>query len=418
MSIPSTGIKDPAPFVGDGWLRDYMEICSQNTYPYSYHLLSGLFALGGIIGRRAAVDRASFTLYPSLSIILLGTSGIGKSASIKLAARVVKHAATINHIPYMRSHVWISLTPRGMMNAWQAIQRDHAGAPIEGIEVIDEMTGALKSRKGNEIVNEWIIGALSHTEVKDITAARGEAIVEDFTVGFGFCGVMETLRETLDESSFTGGFMHRFVMAYELDSDDRRAKVINDDDLKDLAAKALKIRAAAPPFLTLSEGADQTAKAIYSSTRGRSLERHSLNGFWNRVSEVCIKLAMLFAVSESRWVIEERDIKLADKFIRGHLYPGLAATATQLGASPQMRRLYGVHENLLAARTKGLPLAQVLMDIGYNSKRQCETTLNFMEDLLLAHVDWSFHGNGASKGRVWASKQFSVRCKAEQLLQK
>lgn len=415
MSIPPTGIKDPAPFVGKGWLKDYMEVCSQNTYPYSYHLLSGLFALGGIIGRRAAVDRASFVLYPSLSVILLGTSGIGKSASIKLAARVVKHAATINHIPYMRSHVWISLTPRGMMNSWQGIQRDHLGSPIEGVEIIDEMTGALKSRKGNEIVNEWLIGALAHTEVKDITAARGEAVVEDFTVGFGFCGVMETLREALDESAFTGGFMHRFVMAYELYSDNsRRHVVIDDEDLKELAAKALVLRKDAPPKLTLSPEAEQTANAIYSSTRGKPLERASLHGFWNRVHEVCIKLAMLFAISEGRWVIAPEDIKLADKFIRGHLYPGLAAVATQLGASPQMRRLYGVHDNLVAAQSNGVPLSQVLMDIGYNSKRQNETSLNFMEDLKLAHVDRSVQGNGHGKGRVWANKSWNVKWKEKQ----
>jgi hypothetical protein len=344
--------------------------------------------------------------------MFLGASGIGKSATIKLAGRVVKHAAEINHIAYMRSGQLISLTPRGLMNAWKGIQRDNEGCPIEGVEIIDEMTGALKSRKGNEVICEWIMGALAHEDVKDVTASAGEAEVTDFTAGFGFCGVLQTLREAVNENAFTGGFMHRFVMAYE-DADDlsRVYKKLDDDELKDLAASALRLRRDAPPFMSISEQAHMRALAIRNEVRGKPMARASLHGFWNRVSEVCVKLAMLFAISEGRWEVETKDVNLAEKLVRGHLYPGIAAIAHQMGATTQVRRLYTVHENLLASKERGLSIPEVFVDIGYASKRQCEAAVTLMEDLKLAHVDYGWKGNGSGNGRVWASEAWAVKAK-------
>jgi hypothetical protein len=336
-------------------MERYLRAVERTEYPWSYHVLSGLFALGAVVGRRAAVKRSTYTLYPPISIMLMGESGTGKTEALYVAKRVLDSAA--KRVPgfLVGDDTGASTSPRGWMKKWEKIQTDNESDVLEGVEFVQELSGFLSKRTGNENVAQWVIDALQHKEkFGDSTGHLGTSIVKGCTVGFGFATPVSTLREEVSIGTFEGGLMFRFLFAHEVDLDRRGDAPLDARVLQQLGADAVEIRDAQGPTMELSpEALDFLAVQKARSEVTRPPVK-ALGGFWRRYPGMICKIGNLIALSEQSGGIESDHLQRADSLLRGHLYMPLEAIVHQLAAGPKKRALLRAVDDLELAGPKGM----------------------------------------------------------------
>lgn len=359
--IETTGIDNHSEFTV-GWLNRYCEAVSHTRFPPSFHVLCGLFALSSIVGRRARIVRPSYTLYPPISILLLGLSGVGKSQSLKLARRVIELACSCDLEFKARFHCLHAhkFSPRGLMDYWAKWQAEQASdgnatPPIEGTVTVNELSAILTSTTGNENAAQWIIDVLEHDEISAFTGYRGRTLVHDVTVAFGMCAPLDELRETVTVRQFANGFMHRFLVAHETKKPEHMDESrVDFRALNDLAIEAFEIRDAAPDTLIFDAGADALLRAQANRAEGKSYTTVYLSGFWNRFEGMCAKVAGVRALSDHRSIVTAEDVKAARLLIEERLYPPLATLVDELSMGRKMADIFRIADDLYFAGPDGM----------------------------------------------------------------
>jgi len=340
--------------------------------------LCAIFALGSIVGRRAFVRRATFRLYPPTSILLLGQSGVGKSQSLRLSARVVA-AASRDLSGFVTGHG--HFTTSGLASHWIKIQEEGGLEAIEGIHVMDELSALLKETTGNENFVRWIIGALEHEDIEATTKSDGRKRLHNVTVAFGFGTTLAYLRETISVHQFGGGFMHRFVIANASNLEDRDEAIIGDDEIEVLGREAMAIRRQAPAEMAIEPAANSQLRAY--RRQAEDSPHGDLDGFWNRYEGTLARLGMLLALSENRGIVVREDVARAERLVRLYLYPPLEALVRELAAGPGRVHLYSVAETITRAGDQGVGVEDAVLLLNATSRRQARDQLRFMTDARL-----------------------------------
>lgn len=390
--IVGSGINDPKDFA-PGWLGNYCSVMGQNIYPWSFHVLSALFAFSTVVGRRAAVQRATYTIWPPISIFLLGDSGVGKTSAIELAADVMSQATwdpwpnpntleTENFRPGW-SLTQQFFTPRGVGNIWSELQERQQVDFLEGAHIESEASRILGPKKGTEDAPQWIVTALGHRDLEDMTGMYGHKIVKNVTVSFGFGSTLQYLRKAMDADQFSGGLMHRFLITHEAERRfDVRTQLPAPDQVKQLVAELVEIRDAAPRVMPVS---DRASKYIGRMERQkRHFRVHHLQGFWNRIASSILRLAVNFSLAQKLDEVPVEECERAENLLRGRLAPTLETIVEQLDATPEQKRLLDVTDSLVTSGPKGWSLKYFFRRIGRTSPRQQTEALQTIQEMGLA----------------------------------
>ena len=376
-----SGVKDPGIYA-PGWLGDYLSVCGGNRVPGSFHLLSAMCALGTTVGRSGAVARSSFTLFPPQSILLLGNSGVGKSQALRLMRGVISRATVMKAGFTPRPTFYLgsgTLTPRGLMQDWLEQQSTASLDFIEGVHVEGEIANLITARKGTENLTTWMIQVLEHDVVEDRTGTYGIVRIGGVTTCFALGSTLEYLRKSITADEFAGGFMHRFLLAYEEEQDYGKVEVKPDaKDLEDLSMALRRIHENAPKYLTISPGAETRLELLHN--RQTFYSNHYLSGFWNRYDALVLKVAQLFTLASREKIITKESVVLADRLFSEHLYDPLAGVIDQVSSSKEHKHLLAVSDSLKSAGPNGWNTATLLNKLGLGGSYKALDALTHMEE--------------------------------------
>jgi len=395
--ITTTGIdswEQVEEIVPEGWLRDYMKVARVTRFPLSFHILCGLFALTTVVGRRCRLQMPGYNLYPPIWIMLLGTSGVGKGVSMHLPYEVIKGAMGL--VDEFILHRPDTFTRRGIVAECRRVIQDHNVNHLEGAILLDEGSSVFTSRTGTETIMQFLIKAGELDNITDFTGYLGAQQLTGFTLGFAISSTIDLLRESVNASVFTGGFMHRFFIAHEL----LRPRTYdlegnpNKDDIQDLAQRARLIRDGAPPAAALDEDAARLLKRMAMRAEESSYTSSALAGFWNRLAGLVAKVGLGLSISRGSSTVTGDDVARAERLVRGHLYPPIAELVEELSHNQLRRRLFTVADDLYFCGERGMELMQFKRRLPSTNKAQMGVFFDFMLEIELVYqgtidgVEW------------------------------
>lgn len=363
-----------------GWLRDYLDAASANRYPLLFHAACGIFALTSIVGRRAAVRRATYTLWPPTSVLLLGPSGVGKSQTLRFATRVLEaHASSRSEFYLARQYT----TTAGMTEAWRKHQEELGLQTLEGAFVMDELVGNLRGTTGTEGFTDWVIAVLEHDSVEKTTKKDGRIVVEGVTVGLGFGTTMAYLREGMDIHQFGGGFGWRFLLVCADRQEERLEAVASNEAVLALAERAGEIRRKAPSLMGISPVAEEKLQAYRIKASEQHYQTIDLDGWYNRYESVIARVALALTLSEEEREIGVDQVQRAKIFVDAYVQPPLLGIVEQLAAGADKAALFKVQENLMRAGATGLDQSSMYRMLPTGRRRQ--EAVNDLKAMTLAH---------------------------------
>ena len=390
--IPSSTINDVSAYA-PGWLGRYVEAMGQDVAPLSFHLLAGMLVMSSVVGRRAALVRPTGVLWPPTSILLLAPSGIGKSLSLKTKAMRVARLA-------FESQAYVSqgnFTTAAIVNDLRRLQAKGLEV-LEGLHIEDEASVILTKRTGNETTAQWIIGALEHRdETEEKTVSRGTVILRNLTIAFGLGTTLEYLRQAVSVHEFTGGFMHRFLIAHEADQREGKDVVPSDAIVEDLAKELQEIRQAMPSMLSVAPPVESKLRSLGVQAMRRYFDSIHLQGYWNRYPMLLLKLASLMAMAEHRSRIEMRDLETAQALLDTKLYPVLEGLIEELGASRERKHLIEVADSLRKAGPEGWDQATLIRKLDVPKRNHLDAISTLLAMGSVYRVGGRYYGR-----RDWA----------------
>ena len=263
-------------------------------------------------------------------------------------------------------------TIRGLMNEWLRVAaggQQMGEMALEGTAIENELGNVVKERTGAESITTWIIQALEHDTIEDTTGLYGHQIIQNVTISFLFCSTLQYVRKSLSADEFAGGFMHRFMIAYETENDPMvLEKIPSLSEKADLVSELQAIRKSAPESLTVDRSASSRLDSI--RRQPRHYGNAKLAGFYNRLEGITLKLGMLMALGDARKTVTLADVELAYELLIEHFAPSLEGILDQLDASQEKKALLDLADSLYSTGPAGWSFEHFLHKLGTANKRR------------------------------------------------
>lgn len=394
--IPSCAINDPTPYA-PGWLGRYCAVMGQDVAPWSFHLLASMLTMSSVIGRRAALVRPAGVLWPPTSILLLGPSGTGKSLALLKAVRVAQAAMADVEAFYVGTG---GFTVAGARAEWQRRQRRAHAEVLEGLHVEDEIATIVKERTGTETMTTWLIRCLAHTDLTELLRGEGRIVIPGFTIAFGFGSTIAYLRRSISIDEFTGGLMHRFVIAHEATQRENvDEQTPTDAQVAQLAAELRRIRDDAPATIHVSGDVEKRLLMLRTQARRRSFDSIHLTGYWNRYGMLVLKIASLYVMADGSYDITTEHVDTAVSLLDSKLYPVLESCIDEIAAPREKKRMLEVADSLAAAGPEGWSMEMLYKKMDATNPR---AQVDAMQGMLATGLLWQ-------KGqRVYGRKEWAL----------
>lgn len=189
-----------------GWFDWYDQYTQKIEVPLSYSLFSSLCCLGAALGRRVYFRMGSyFSLYPNFCVILIGPPGLKKTTAGDIAAKLIGKAVLC---PVLADQV----TPERMIT----VLKDSGHHLIYA----GEMAVFFGKQKYNEgMVTKMLRMLDSPAEFIVETQTREQEVLRDLAITFLGCTTPSLLSSSMPEEVTSSGFMSRFVLVVERDTD-------------------------------------------------------------------------------------------------------------------------------------------------------------------------------------------------------
>lgn len=320
----------------DSILRLWLHNLGITEIPVSYQVLIGLSLIGALLKRGVYVDQEEWRVYPNLSVLLVGPSGIGKDVVITKAGRV---------IDYVNPDLTLSATTMEFLKA----EMVRVGDPAACYVAANELSVFLGTKDYQRGIAKELTDLLSTNERVIIgTKSEGRQIIHRPTLVLHAGSTVDWLHD-LPDNSLSGGFLPRFVIVCEEYGSRHVAWVKYDYDrltrmaareagaefkrsVKDLVGELLVgTRTRDEREMTPTKAAEEFYRNWYHNRFGYFST--SVKSYANRSRDQVHRLAMLMAVSRGHTYLEDSDYVFAAetmeyiaKGIDGVIAPMLAKT--------------------------------------------------------------------------------------------
>lgn len=189
-----------------GWFTWYDELTLYNEAPLSFHIFSSLCVLGAALGRRCWIDMGHFNIYPNYCVILIGPTGRVKKTTAADIARDFVHRNVC--CPLMSDEP----TPEAMASALVASGHQFIYAPEMAV-----FFGKQRYKEG--MISKMLRMLDSPKQFEVETQKRGKETVTNLALTFLGCTTPSLLATSMPEEVTSSGFMNRFILIYEQDTD-------------------------------------------------------------------------------------------------------------------------------------------------------------------------------------------------------
>jgi hypothetical protein len=314
----------------DSIFVDWLKLLSLAETPVSYQVLTGLAAFGASLRRNVHVNQVNWKIFPNISILLVGPSGIGKDTAINEAEKFLKADVEIyksSPTGKRDKFVFHPGLPKVYGRTIEAMfeQMLNLGDPACCYIPAPEITSFLGQKDYQSgIINE-LTDILSTKDSHDVTtkadlkSGNATRSIPHPTVCLFAGSTEEWLHKSMPDGSLEGGWWPRFVIACEEYGSKMVPLLGSLPKSEILEAKAAKLR-----FY-------ERAHAIIAKYIGKNIEIDILNeakDFYNnwyrnrhsyfsktvrpyaeRSRDQVIRLAMLMALSRGHGYIELLDME-------------------------------------------------------------------------------------------------------------
>lgn len=190
-----------------GWFEWYTEHTRKTESPLSFHIFSSMCVLGAALGRRVYKRMGFFNIYPNYCAILIGPTGrVKKTSAVNIAKGYIKNGALC---PIMADKI----TPERMQSV---LARDG------GIQFIyaPEASVFFGRQKYNDGLTTLMLRLMDCPDSFDVeTQARGREVVENIALTILAGSTPSLLAGASPEEVTSSGFLNRFLLVVEDDTD-------------------------------------------------------------------------------------------------------------------------------------------------------------------------------------------------------
>lgn len=299
----------------DSILKDWVGLARFMEAPYSYLLGVGLASISAILRRNCWFELMDTGLiYPTLSVILIGPTGIGKDTSINLAQRRIL-------TEFMPENRIQGITTEGM--AWELKQlEDKLGEPATTGYILANEMGALFGNKDyQEGMVKFLTDILSEGKPEYKHGIKTKPFVVHNPTVVLQAGSTEEWFHQLPKDALQGGFIPRCLVVVERAA---RAHIAIPQDYMDFADRKWRLEA----LQRVHDGIEklialyQSPQEIYMTEEAKDPyvnwyhNRYKLvgplaRGYAHRARGHVAKMAMISAACRGKRLIDLADVNFA-----------------------------------------------------------------------------------------------------------
>lgn len=290
-------------------LKHWLKANSIIEPPVSYDLAVGLSTIGAALRRDAWVEQELWRVYPNLSILLVGKSGLGKDTSINQGAKVLETLACAKIVG--------GKTSEAVMDSLQKI-----GDPAVGVILAKEFSEFFGPKDYQKGMLQAITDLLSTGDMIDMSLkSKQKSYIRNPTVTMMGGSTKEWLHQAMPDSAVTGGFYPRFLIFCETEPK-RHVALIKHSLKKQELIEAFKARDAfvsgLKEMLYFSKNLGEVkfsnpAIDLYEGWYKSRLQKFSMlaEAYANRSRDTVLRVALICAVADSRDTMSEADMLFA-----------------------------------------------------------------------------------------------------------
>ena len=291
----------------------YLESRNILETPVSYDLAVAISVIGAGLKRSCWIDQEAFRIYPNISSLLVGHSGIGKDTAIDGGEAIIQNLGLCKIIG--------GRTSETILEALYQLG-DPAVAVIMAGE-FSEFFGPKDYQKG---MMEVITEVMSTKAYKDISLkSTGERRIMKPTLTMLGGSTKEWLHTAMPEHAMSGGFYPRFLIVcedqtkrtvpwvrYSISEQERDAAKGAKEAFYTGLRDALGVCSAIGEMVP-REGAIEAYERFYNERMG--LFSSQASPYAHRCRDHVLRIAMVSAVCRYRQYIDRHDIEFAAQFM-------------------------------------------------------------------------------------------------------
>lgn len=187
-----------------GLLHLYAEYTEHSEAPLAYHLFCILVTIGAIINRRVSFNMGYYRLFPNISVILIGPSGIKKTSAANIAVSILQEL----QLARIYSE---KLTPEQLVEAMVS--------DAKGLLYAPEMSVFLGKQRYNEGLVPLVTRFLDCPDLwASETIMRGKRQLTDIALSSLMCTTPDWFISNTPEDTFGGGFIARNLLIVQNES--------------------------------------------------------------------------------------------------------------------------------------------------------------------------------------------------------
>jgi hypothetical protein len=302
----------------DSCLRYWLDSLSITEIPLDYQIATGLSIIGALLKRSVYVDQVRWRVYPNLSVLLIGPSGVGKDSAINPAAKFI-HEINPN------------LTLKGDTIEYVKDELVKLDDPAAAYIPANELTAFLGGKDYQKGIAASLTDLLSTgDQILLGTKKDGTRVIRRPTITMHAGSTADWL-ENLPEDGLAGGFLPRFLIIYA-DFPERHVAWVKYDNLspeKIKAEKGLVEFEKSVRYIIKTWGGVQLQKKEHEIVPTTGAEEFYRNWYHNRFKYFCKpvhayanrsrdivhKIAIIMALSRGHCYTEEADYAFAAKLM-------------------------------------------------------------------------------------------------------
>lgn len=318
----------PALVPKDSIVHHYLASQKITEVPISYQIVTCLSAIGCLLKRQVWCDQVEWMVYPNLSVLLVGPSGIGKDVAINKSRSII--------VEYDDS---LDIGGKTM----EVIQSQllEVGDPACAFVAAPELTAFLGGKDYQKSMTQELTDLLSTGESINVSlkSAPGmKRIIRHPTVTVQAGSTEEWLHRAMPEGSLEGGLFPRFViiceeygnkniplLKYSLSVQDREESKQGGLLFKEGVRRILDRYVKPTEITPLADAVEYYERWYINRFRQFSA---TVRPYANRSRDQVLRLAMLMAISRDHNYMEEADMRFASAMM------GYVARSIDKAASP------------------------------------------------------------------------------------
>lgn len=302
----------------DSMLHLHLDSQGITETPESYSLATALSCLGAPLKRGCWIDQVEWRVYPNLSVLLVGPSGIGKDTAIAATRRLIR-----------QNFPELICSGKTMEMAQEDLTAK--GDPAAGIIYAPELTAFLGGKDYQKSMVQELTDLLSTGEYVDVSTKShfkdtGKTrIIPHPTITMIAGSTLKWLHEAMPKGSLEGGFIPRLLVVVEEECAQMIPWPKHSNSSKEVEAATEKKALYTEAYLDIAKRYAvageiiPTTEAIefYTQWYIHRFEYFpaSVKDYANRSRDQMLRLAMLCAVSRNHNFMEVEDLEFAKQFL-------------------------------------------------------------------------------------------------------